>query len=900
MDHVPYPVSTSVPPVEVPLLVHGSSRDAEALLSSIEQTDEPDLDGTPTKSRSARTGGVSAEARTRDPPHHTTGSALEADLSSIADWTVEFLKYPEQQGWSLASTRSWWTSCPEETARRAQEWMYFELLRRFLGEPIDLSSLFRRDTNSGKEILDSRILPKLLKRWVKRQSASEHNVSLYTGTISAGTRRESIILSLLARVVLECNKLNDLLEPSKSTALAINVLVETLMIAICNLAQVEITETRAIQKLQHNFLLEERFLSNGWCPFQLARLWGRYSPSTTYYLSSLSREPTFGGVKHDQCDATRCMTTSIDPSTYEPQHDGSCSTESGACRMVGVQSSTVADCIKRGHIPLVKFEQCANGILRPEIIESRSDLRYVAISHVWSGGLGNVTANSMFSCQLRKLQGLLQKIRKNGDDDLDRDRGSKKTRGMKRDLRALLSLQPLPQQPILLWIDTLCVPVGSEHAQTRQMAIAQMAQIYVEAQCVLVVDPELQKMNQRDLPDEELFASVLCSSWNSRSWTFQEACMARVFYVQFLDGYSVVDKKWHDFIKHIDEKTKPDTAAPRISKGVIDMHDKLLFDVSDWFGTMPVMTKIRSYDARTLMTKSEDWLNFVRVWNGLRTRSTTKSDDLYGIIAIMVDLTAYEILRLDPQERMKAILRSQSTLPLFLLYQDCSRIHDAEGRSSWAPAQIKGGHLDTSGGYMSLHDDHLLIDMHKQGASRYSWPQIYRFYSDHTLPLSFAVGLANEPALSVRLYLPNGVNGPNLSTSWLILMDEAATYGQTTQVVPGALLSLNGTDGSTLMTSYICPLKITFDAPTSSVEKEEKPSGDKSSDHPLRAQSVSLKDTKIRIETGYIVTGRYEVAVSRTDVSDLPEDMTNYSRYWEENVKNSWLSRHVLKNEPQR
>lgn len=545
------------------------------------------------------------------------------------------------------------------------------------------------------------------------------------------------------------------------------------------------------------------------------------------------------------------MTTSIDPSTYKPRHAQSCPYQPGECHMSGVNSSTVADIIRRGCIPLIKFQDCVNGTLQPTLVESRSGLRYVALSHVWSGGLGNVNANSMFSCQLRQLRRLLQSIRENADDDLDRDRGSKKGAGMKRDLRAVFRLKPLPQQPVLLWIDTLCVPVGSENEQVRQMAIAQMAQIYVEAQCVLVVDPELQRMECKNLPDEELFASLLCSAWNSRSWTFQEACMARVFYVQFSDGYSVVDEKWHSFRNQLDKVTTSDATTSQAGAAVINMRQKLMSEVSQWFDTMPVMTKIRSHDTRTLMTNSEDWQNFVRVWNGLRTRSTTKSDDLYGIIAIMVDLTAYEILKLDPRERMKAILRSQSTLPLSFLYQDCARVHDADGRLTWAPSQIAGEPLDMNSGYMSLSGEGLSIEVHEQDATRYSWPQAYRFSSQQPLQASWSLHLAAEARrLSARLCLRSGDNVRSVTDSWLVLVNETMSNGQTTQQVRGALLSLIEADGSTSITTYICPLEITIEAPTDSGKEGEKFDGNDFSDHYLKAQSISLKRHVVKIETG--------------------------------------------------
>ena len=826
MDHVPYPVSTSVPPVEVPLLVSYATRGFDVPSSALEKTGEP--------------GGAVTEARDAPTQDHSVGSALEAGYGLATDWTLDFWRYPQKQGWSVDGCQPWWTSNAEETARRAQEWMYFELLHKFLGQPINVSSLARKDNNSERILLDSSVVPELLTRWLARQYASKRDTQNYIGTVSEGPWKESLVLSLLTRVVLECNRLDDLDDPSQSTALAIRVLVETLTNAMYNLAHVMITETRSIRKLEYNTLLKLRFLNSGWCPFRIARLWGQYSPSTTYYLSSLPKEPTFGGVKHGECDERQCKTTSIDSSTYKPQHTESCCTDGSRCRMVGVQSSTVADCIKRGHIPLVRFEESVDGILRPEIIESRSGLRYVALSHVWSGGLGNVNMNSMFSCQIRKLYDLLLGLRKVGDDDYDRNLGIRKFSDLSRELRKTFGM-PLPEPPILLWIDTLCVPVGEEHQQTRQNAIAQMAQIYVEAQCVLVVDPELQKMNHTGLPDQQIFASVLCSSWNSRSWTFQEACMARVFYVQFLDGHCVVDEKWHEFMKSINTGDQ-----------AINMHDVLMAEVSDWFRTMPVMTKTRGYDTRTLMSRSEDWQNFVRVWNGLRRRSTTKADDLHGIIAIMVDLSAYEILKLDPRERMKAILRAQSTLPISLLYQTCQKLCDLEGNPLWAPSEIAGDHLCMEGGYMSVEDDGLIIKTRSSDRARHTWPGTYMFSTKGLLPTSFSINIAGVGStVSVKLHQTTAGGIDGTISSWIVLCEETLTRASTVNNVPGVLMSLRALEGKTLNTEYVCPLLL------SSKNVKAENAGENGFNEntrlppqALKIEAVSLEEYSIKINTG--------------------------------------------------
>jgi len=57
---------------------------------------------------------------------------------------------------------------------------------------------------------------------------------------------------------------------------------------------------------------------------------------------------------------------------------------------------------------------------------------YVAISHVWSDGLGNAIANTLPWCQLQRIQGLV--------DALYQDTAGN-------------------QHPVPFWMDTLCVPV---------------------------------------------------------------------------------------------------------------------------------------------------------------------------------------------------------------------------------------------------------------------------------------------------------------------------------------------------------------------------------------------------------------------------------------------------------
>jgi hypothetical protein len=111
-------------------------------------------------------------------------------------------------------------------------------------------------------------------------------------------------------------------------------------------------------------------------------------------------------------------------------------------------------------------------------------------------GLGNPGSNSLPRCQLIRLNGLT-KSRLTGWSNW-------------------------------IWIDTLCVPIptDSRNQQMRQKAIMGMASIYQDAAVVLVLDAEIEA-NARPTSGREFIAYILCSVWNSRCWTYQEAVLGK-------------------------------------------------------------------------------------------------------------------------------------------------------------------------------------------------------------------------------------------------------------------------------------------------------------------------------------------------------------------------------------
>jgi hypothetical protein len=117
-----------------------------------------------------------------------------------------------------------------------------------------------------------------------------------------------------------------------------------------------------------------------------------------------------------------------------------------------------------------------------------------------------------------------------------------------------------------------------------------------------------------------------------------------------------------------------------------------------------VSRDLASYIDRTkslAVDKKNGIERFAQVWRELSERCTTKAEDLHAILGIILDLSPYEILRLDNKERMKAIFRTQRHLPLALLYLFHPKPKVDGLGNGWIPL-YPTGHLDLSYGKMEV------------------------------------------------------------------------------------------------------------------------------------------------------------------------------------------------------
>jgi hypothetical protein len=151
-------------------------------------------------------------------------------------------------------------------------------------------------------------------------------------------------------------------------------------------------------------ILEKRMLSAGWCPYWTAIYCKSHSAPLIYYLGGIS---TTG---HEKCENTKCIAhkAAMESGKYITCHEiPDCLCK----RMIGPEIEEIKSIIEKGGVSLVKLTKPSQktpiGKSKAKIDISVGEASFgrpfIAISHVWSGGLGNPMENSLPECQIEML-----------------------------------------------------------------------------------------------------------------------------------------------------------------------------------------------------------------------------------------------------------------------------------------------------------------------------------------------------------------------------------------------------------------------------------------------------------------------------------------------------------------
>ena len=348
---------------------------------------------------------------------------------------LSFSGYPERCGWDTTRLFTAQFSSEEllDAASFFQGWLYFGVLTEFFvgpsfdsteGEPAvgvkdcpfavlgscpaftpngqpSLEIMDFIDGSEGQEFITTRHLERYLSRWLCRlRHASEEHRALSLHTILDCLAEAELYLGSTSE------KISHAVSSYPSVVLSIEVLYNALKWSIFVLRST-FNEPEAVTqqpglgteslKIGTSSMLMEEMLRAGWCPNEIQRLFVFYSIATVYYLSRLRKAQG----DHSQCSEAVCVTSNVDELTYKTKHTH----EDCACDHVALPMNEVESILKsEDSFPLTTYVEQSDGTFQLTATKWHPQLRYVAISHVWSDGLGNAKSNSLPHCQLLRLK----------------------------------------------------------------------------------------------------------------------------------------------------------------------------------------------------------------------------------------------------------------------------------------------------------------------------------------------------------------------------------------------------------------------------------------------------------------------------------------------------------------
>ncbi|KAH0562872.1 hypothetical protein GP486_002522 [Trichoglossum hirsutum] len=437
-----------------------------------------------------------------------------------------FLGYPERRGWSTdlffrgifrQDPKSW-----EDTASFLQEWLYFGMLAEFLGFAPKSDDFIRR-TEDGRCVITTALLYQYIDIWqrsfqrlpskARKEYLTRIDKCRSQVVLLSGEAYKQYMLSLYQEMDEHADiDLNNLSCPLPfEVILSIKILGATLDAAGKQVS-------RDFRYFGWGALvigsdpLTARMLAAGWCEAEVSRLMESCQMTGMYFASFFHRSQS--KESHKQCTQNACIANRINETEYQTKHmTGGC-----MCSHLGPPMDQVYSILERGGLPLILLSEVTeNGgadEVKMEVVAHRSPLPYVAISHVWSDGLGNVNSNTLPMCQLVHLRGLIRELYKDNQT-------------------LMAGFLKLAGKPVPLWMDTLCIPLDEKY---RTLAISKMRVPFTKADRVLVLDSELQQLSCRT-SDEESIMRLGCSGWMRRMWTLQEGRLAKNLYAKFADGF---------------------------------------------------------------------------------------------------------------------------------------------------------------------------------------------------------------------------------------------------------------------------------------------------------------------------------------------------------------------------
>jgi hypothetical protein len=371
----------------------------------------------------------------------------------------------------------------ENDVTRLQTLLYFGMLSEVLGATV-YEDYIKHD-EEGRSILTTTQLENDTARRFKALKK-----------IKELTRRKEA----LAKIVICIRKVKDIVEEKPYCAkvstildedfvLAVQVLGASLAYAIFHFATMkrmfgnDESDQWLIFWAPKSAWASKKMLENGWCPYEVERFTRMFWPLTQICALGLRH----GGKQLDHSVCTRfvCEANNVKP-PYVPSHTDDCATSTRQCTFENGHVEDVIRILRDGSLPLIEIRRHRTGSLELHPVKYRPGKRFVAISHVWSDGMGNKEKNEMRTCQLTRIwERAKLLIRDNSQITLSSDnRVNLFVLGFAYLTHSTRNLLDVDRAAVTIWMDTLCIPL--EPYEMRSLAIKGMRGAYEKGRFLLI------------------------------------------------------------------------------------------------------------------------------------------------------------------------------------------------------------------------------------------------------------------------------------------------------------------------------------------------------------------------------------------------------------------------------
>ncbi|MCJ1475821.1 hypothetical protein MMC13_004485 [Lambiella insularis] len=408
-------------------------------------------------------------------------------------------------------------------------------------------------------------------------------------------------------------------------------------------------------RLSNSHFLSWRMQTDGWCRKDIARQMQNLTTSGMYYVSRFGNPDA--SIAHESCTFTLCDAARVPDNSYHTKHV----CENGNCGMAIAKQCQLDSILRKGDlIPLISpinddTESAHDSYI--ELIERSPSSIYVAISHIWSEGLGNESDNSLPRCQLVRLSRYVKEL-----------------------------YSPEIACRVLFWIDSICCP--RKPRDLRGLAISKMRDTYARADKVLVLDSWLQAQEIGRYSEYDLGLKVFASKWSKRLWTLQEGALAAKLVFRFRSAsFSYKDDFYGDDISSL--RFQLPLARTDLEQVTIRAACTVAYRI------------LRGYQLR-IGGKERDNRQTLSILRGLKHRDTSHDEDEGLCLGALFNLDLEKIFEKKSAEgRMATFWKLLPDIPPSLIFSFAPRLQEKGLR--WAPAQLR---WSTS----AFFDDHIKND----------------------------------------------------------------------------------------------------------------------------------------------------------------------------------------------